>query len=91
MSDKLDRKRPFGTVYGHPGVGFMQDEKPYRHDGSAYVELLDANKKNVEIPNVPKVGDIPTPEEVVERPLTQSEKMKQVWAARRAAEHASGT
>lgn len=86
MSDKLDRKRPFGTVYGHPGVGFMQDEKPFRHDGSPYVEPVEAAKG---FPSVPKVEDLPTPEQVGERQLTQSEKMKQVWAARRAADHAA--
>ncbi len=39
MSDtqRLDRKRSYGTVYGDPNIGFMQDEKYYRHDGYLYV------------------------------------------------------
>jgi hypothetical protein len=87
-TEKLDRKRPHGTVYGHPGIGFMQDEKPFRQDGSPYVEPIEAGK-TPPMANVPKIEDIPTPEQVGERQLTQSEKMKQVWAARRAAEHAA--
>jgi hypothetical protein len=86
----LDRKRAFGVVYGHPNIGFMQDEKPFKPDGSPYIEPVDPTKP---IPPVaaPKVEELPTAEQLAEKPLTQSEKMKQVWAARRAAEHAHQT
>jgi hypothetical protein len=34
---RLDRKRSYGTVYNDPNIGFVQDEKYYRHDGYLYV------------------------------------------------------
>jgi hypothetical protein len=80
---KLDRKRSYGTVYGHSGIGFMQDDKPFRHDGTAYVEPVTSVAP---FATVPTVEQIPTVEQVETRPQTHSEKMKQVWAARRAAE-----
>ncbi len=73
---KLDRKRSYGTVYNHPGIGFFQDNKPFRHDGTPYVEPLTGEAAKALTPQ-----EIQTSEE-----LTHSEKMKQVWAARKAAE-----
>ena len=78
---KLDRKRSYGTVYNHSGIGFMQDNLPFRHDGTLYVEPAPSDR--MARAAVPKVEDIPTADQVA---LTHSEKMKQVWAARRAAE-----
>jgi hypothetical protein len=34
---KLDRKRSFGTVYNDPNIGFAQDNRHFRHDGTLYV------------------------------------------------------
>lgn len=36
-AEKLDRKRSYGTVYNDPNIGFVQDEKYFRHDGRLYV------------------------------------------------------
>jgi hypothetical protein len=83
---KLDRKRSYGTVYNHPGIGFFQDNKPFRHDGTLYVEpspgepVMAANIRATQ--KMPTAEEMPTSEQ-----LTHSEKMKQVWAARKAAEH----
>jgi len=81
MSDKddpnsLDRKRSFGVVYGDPNIGYMQDNKPFRHDGTRFE---------------PPAPPIPTvkPDQIVGASTvnsTHSEKMKQIWANRRAQE-----
>lgn len=31
---QLDRKRPYGQVYGSPNVGYEQDGKSFDHDGN---------------------------------------------------------
>lgn len=84
---KLDRTRSFGVVYGDPNIGFMQDNKPFRHDGRPVIPNPPPNPvtKADSLPGIPKVDDFPTVESV-NRPLTHSEKMKQVWANRRAQE-----
>jgi hypothetical protein len=71
MDDKLDRKRSYGTVYGDPNVGFIQDGKSYRPDGSLYS------------PPAPPTKVEPVQEE---RRPTQSETMKKIWAERREAQ-----
>lgn len=84
---KLDRKRSFGVVYGDPNIGFMQDNKPFRHDGSPYVPpVAIPTVKPDQLVGVARVEDFPTVDKVPNRPLTHSEKMKQVWANRRAQE-----
>lgn len=35
--NKLDRSRHYGTVYGDPNVGFFQDNRGFKHDGTLYV------------------------------------------------------
>lgn len=86
----LDRKRSFGVVYGDPNIGYMQDNKPFRHDGSPYLPASAAipTVKPDQLVGMAKVEAAPqtTPANTLERPLTHSEKMKKVWEARRAAE-----
>ncbi len=80
MVKKLDRKRSHGTVYGDPNVGYIQDEKYYRHDGTLYVPPA---------PAVPAAAPEKPPEPInpisEERRAAQSEAMKRVWAERREA------
>ena len=47
---KLDRKRSYGTVYGDPNVGFVQDERHFRHDGSVYEPIKPEVKAEPEPP-----------------------------------------
>lgn len=60
--DKLDRKRSYGTVYGDPNIGFVQDERYYRHDGELYVPpdallgTLKFSDKGLEGPGVTDVA-----------------------------------
>lgn len=68
---KLDRKRSYGTVYGDPNVGFVQDEKSFRHDGHRYVP-----------PSAPEPAAPPSPVSE-ERRAAQSLAMKRVWAEKR--------
>lgn len=49
-SVKLDRKRSFGTVYGHPQIGYVQGDQEFRHDGSLHIPE----------PEKPKVPSPPT-------------------------------
>lgn len=44
MEDKLDKKRSHGTIYGDPNIGYFQDGKHYRHDGTLYVSKAEAPK-----------------------------------------------
>lgn len=86
---KLDRKRSFGVVYGDPNIGFMQDNKPFRHDGSPYIPApTTPTVKSDQLVGMAKVEVAPqlAPTDTPNRPLSHSEKMKKVWEARRAAE-----
>jgi hypothetical protein len=62
---RLDRKRSYGTVYNDPNIGFVQDEKYYRHDGYLYVppdpllSNLKFSDKGVEGPGVTDVATPP--------------------------------
>lgn len=38
MSDKLDLKRSYSTVYGDPHVKYEQDGKEYRADGTLIIK-----------------------------------------------------
>lgn len=60
---KLDRKRSYGTVYNDPNIGFVQDEKYFRHDGYLYVPpdpLLSALKVTDKGFEGPGVSDVPS-------------------------------
>lgn len=78
---KLDRKRSYGTVYNDPNIGFVQDEKYYRHDGYLYVPpdpLLGALKFSDKGLEGPGVSDVAGP------PLTSAvgEKLDSAFAER---------
>jgi len=34
---KLDHKRSYGTVYGHPQIGYAQDGQEFKHDGTLHI------------------------------------------------------
>lgn len=64
---KLDRKRSYGTVYGDPNVGFIQDELPYRHDGTLQpnTAVSATPPPAATVPTAasfPTASEIPTPE-----------------------------
>lgn len=81
---KLDRKRSYGTVYGDPNIGFVQDNKNFRVDGT----LLPEKPKDASpvaapaaaIPAVPTVEEIPTASDV--NPV-RSAAQKQAWEQRK--------
>jgi hypothetical protein len=97
--DKLDRKRPYGTVSGDPNIGFIQDGHSYRHDGSLFARSGSEPPVPPQgygtIPPVDTVETATTPpastdvidgvEESLERQRNQqrSEAMKRIWAARK--------
>ncbi len=56
---KLDRKRSYGLVYGDPNIGFMQDELPYRHDGT-----LLPPKEGPSPPAPPTAASFPTASDI---------------------------
>ena len=80
MPGKLDRKRPYGTVYGDPNFGFVQDEKYFRHDGTLY------ESQAQETPQKTSSEPIVQPARTVsdDRKAAQSAAMKKLWADRRA-------
>ncbi len=67
LQQKLDRKRSYGTVYGDPSVGFMQDELPYRHDGTLHPSAA-AKSEPAVTPAVPTVNDFPTAASIATTP-----------------------
>lgn len=86
---KLDRKRSFGTVYGDPNVGFVQDDRYFRHDGTLYEVPATAITQAVAsvIGSESAMKDPEASKRAVseERRVAQSEAMKKVWADRREA------
>jgi hypothetical protein len=34
----LNRKKSYGTVYGHPQIGYEQEGQVFRHDGTVHIE-----------------------------------------------------
>lgn len=49
---QLDRKRPYGTVYGHPQIGYAQGDHEFKHDGTLHVCETER----------PKVSAVPSPD-----------------------------
>lgn len=86
---KLDRKKSYGTVYGDPKVGFVQDDKYFRHDGTLLVEEPNSTtttppeSKAVESKALDAVPKVQKPRSD-EQKAAQSEAMKKIWAERRA-------
>ncbi len=58
-TQKLDRKRSYGTVYGDPSIGFFQDEVPYKHDGTVHQS---AAASTPSAPPAPATPVVPTAE-----------------------------
>jgi len=78
--NKLDTKRSYGTVYGDPNIGFVQDNKYFKPDGTPYEPSV--------APLAVKAEEKPAPEPEVapdKRRAAQSEAMKRIWAERREA------
>lgn len=76
---KLNRKRSYGIVTGHPDIKFIQDGIQFRNDGSAF-----------SIPEAPVPQPIvaPEPDEetlAIERNKKRAETMRKIWAARKEA------
>jgi len=58
---KLDRKRSFGTVYNDPNIGFVQDERYFRADGTLYISPEPTLKGD----GVKSVGEVPVASELL--------------------------
>lgn len=65
MSIALNRKRSFGTVYGHPQIGYVQDEQEFKHDGMLHIPEAD-KPKSASMP--PTVDAFPTAAQVASAP-----------------------
>ncbi len=52
---KLDRKRSFGTVYNDPNIGFVQDERNFRPDGTLYLAPEPAVHGNIAKPSAAEI------------------------------------
>lgn len=37
VQTKLDRKHSYGTVYGHPQIGYVQGDQEFKHDGTLHI------------------------------------------------------
>lgn len=74
MSDKLDLKRSYSTVYGDPHVKYEQDGKEYRPDGTLFVKG--------EPPPAPVVEEAKETEKQ-NRNRKRSEAMKAIWEKRK--------
>lgn len=81
---RLDRKRSYGTVYGDPNIGFVQDNKNFRVDGTLIPDKpKDATPPAgapVALPAPPPVEAIPTTAEV--NPV-RSAAQKAAWETRK--------
>ena len=94
---QLDRKRSYGVVYGDPQIGFMQDERAYRHDGTLHESSAAKLVETVTVPPVPTAESFPSAEQLAEKKKPEvrapdparSEQMRQIWAERRAREAAA--
>jgi acyl-CoA thioesterase len=53
---ELNRKKPFGTVYGDPRIGYEQDGFEFKHDGTLHAK---AQPPPV-VPAAPSVDQFPT-------------------------------
>lgn len=75
---KLNRRRSYGTVSGHPEIRYVQDGLNFGHDGSLILPPGEAP---------PPVTVGPTEEEsIADRNRRRSESMKARWAARKGAQ-----
>lgn len=71
--DKLDRDRPYGTVFGDPLIGYEQNGKFYRHDGMLYVR-----PDGTPAPTEPE-----KPEDVQKKTLSlRNDKLREAWNKR---------
>lgn len=89
-SDVLDRSKPYGEIYGEPGVAFEQNGKYYDGGGSLVVPKGATDVPAVETPEpvavvaAPVTADVPTPtSNKVLR--AQMEQYGQEWTSREAA------
>lgn len=77
---KLDRKRSYGTVYGDPSIGFIQDELPYRHDGTLHPSAAkDAAPSAEQFPtaaSMPTANDAPQVMRAIEALASQISELK---------------
>lgn len=55
--DKLNRKASYGTVYGHPQIGYEQNGQQFKHDDTLYSPAPEVPKA---VPPAPTVDAIPT-------------------------------
>jgi hypothetical protein len=55
MTQTLNRKKSFGTVYGHPQIGYEQDGLMFKHDGALHVPEPDKPR----VTSVPTVDSLP--------------------------------
>ena len=63
---KLDRKRSYGTVYGDPHVGFVQDGSSFRPDGTLLHAAADAY---VETAPTLSAASLPLPMDAADHPV----------------------
>ncbi len=100
--DKLNRKASYGTVYGHPQIGYEQGGRQFKHDDTLCSFETEVPKVAPTVPAVPTVAQLPSPEvlKAIEGLSSQiktlnepkgpdpvrSEKARKIWADRRARE-----
>lgn len=65
----LDRKRSYGTVYGDPQIGYEQDGRMFRHDGTAHVFIP---VKKPDVPAVPTAESFPTASQIADTPVLKA-------------------
>lgn len=61
----LNRKKSFGTVYGHPQIGYAQDDHEFRHDGTLHVPEPEKPKTLPTAESVPTTAQITSVPEVL--------------------------
>jgi len=100
--DKLNRKASYGTVYGHPQIGYEQNGQQFKHDDTLYAPEPAGTKAGVTVDAVPTAAQLPSPDvlKAIEGLSSQiqnlhepkgpdparSEKARKIWADRRARE-----
>lgn len=100
--DKLNRKASYGTVYGHPQIGYEQNGQQFKHDDTLYSPQPEGPKAAPTLQAVPTVAQLPSPDvlKAIEGLSSQiktlnepkgpdparSEKARKIWADRRARE-----
>lgn len=89
MSAVLNRKKSFGTVYGHPQIGYEQEGEVFKHDGTLHIP--DPPKPVAEAPDVLKaIEGLSSQVKDLKEPKgpdpARSEAARKIWAERRARE-----